>query len=380
MRGTTQVALLVGSALAFATASMMIGSVRRPAPLLMGIYPGGPVGTVGNPVVAIADDPQIRMSALRRLRGIVGRAFVIRLYAGYTGGGSSARLAREILEEIRDYGEAGFRVELVLTYRSPQSDVEGYAAYVSGVVREVGPLAHVTFLQVTNEVNASLGNGASDGTQPGAQSALIHGVLAARAAILTGGFDHLKLGFSVAQISNQAAADFWQELDREGGDRFASAVDWVGVDLYPGTWGPDLGPGSLVEATGRYVTAALRQMREYALPLAGLGTSVALHVSEAGYPTGRGRSEAMQARVAEALVRAASDARGVYGVTDFRWFDLRDADSRSTSIEAHYGLTRDDGSHKLAFEVFRTLVARYGALPSARSPVSRGLAKPPAHD
>ena len=28
-------------------------------------------------------------------------------------------------------------------------------------------------------------------------------------------------------------------------------------------------------------------------------------------------------------------------------------DSSMSSIEAHYGLTRDDGSHKLAFEVAR---------------------------
>ena len=34
-----------------------------------------------------------------------------------------------------------------------------------------------------------------------------------------------------------------------------------------------------------------------------------------------------------------------------------------SSIEAHYGLTRDDGSHKLAFEVFPALIARYGPSP-----------------
>lgn len=84
---------------------------------------------------------------------------------------------------------------------------------MSGVVREVGPLIHVTSLQVTNEVNASLGIGASDGTQAGARSALVSGVIAAHSAIRTGGFDdHLKVGFSVALTSHQAAADFWRDL------------------------------------------------------------------------------------------------------------------------------------------------------------------------
>jgi hypothetical protein len=49
-----------------------------------------------------------------------------------------------------------------------------------------------------------------------------------------------------------------------------------------------------------------------------------------------------QRAVAEALVRAVSAARRAFGATDFRWFDSRDADSSMSSIEAHYGLTRDE--------------------------------------
>jgi hypothetical protein len=41
-----------------------------------------------------------------------------------------------------------------------------------------------------------------------------------------------------------------------------------------------------------------------------------------------------------------------------RWFDLRDADSSSSSFESQYGLMRDDYSPKPAFGAYRALVAR----------------------
>jgi hypothetical protein len=57
-------------------------------------------------------------------------------------------------------------------------------------------------------------------------------------------------------------------------------------------------------------------------------------------------------------VTAVSAVRSRLGVTDFRWFDLRDADSSSTSFESQYGLLRDNYSPKPAFAVYRELVAR----------------------
>lgn len=129
-------------------------------------------------------------------------------------------------------GRPGSRLNSCSRYRSAESDAHGYADFVSGVVREIGPLIHVTSLQVTNEVNASLGIGASDGTQPGARSALVRGVIAAHAAMRIAGIDdRLKVGFSVALTSNPAATEFWRDLGRRGGLRFTEAVDWVGEDL-----------------------------------------------------------------------------------------------------------------------------------------------------
>ena len=49
--------------------------------------------------------------------------------------------------------------------------------------------------------------------------------------------------------------------------------------------------------------------------------------------------------------------RSRYHVTDYRWFDLRDADSSSSSFESQYGLMRDDYTPKAGFAVYRGLVA-----------------------
>jgi hypothetical protein len=68
----------------------------------------------------------------------------------------------------------------------------------------------------------------------------------------------------------------------------------------------------------------------------------------------------MQQTVLRAAVRAVSEARVTYGVTDYRWFDLRDADTADTSFESHYGLMRDDYSPKPAFSTYRDLIARLG--------------------
>jgi hypothetical protein len=60
------------------------------------------------------------------------------------------------------------------------------------------------------------------------------------------------------------------------------------------------------------------------------------------------------------MVGAVHDHAGTYHVTDYRWFDLRDHNSSSTSFQHHYGLLRDDYSRKRAFHIYRGLVRRRG--------------------
>jgi hypothetical protein len=108
------------------------------------------------------------------------------------------------------------------------------------------------------------------------------------------------------------------------------------------------------------VKESVRTLRECMMPLAGLGRRTAVHIAENGFPTGPGRSEQMQSEVLEAMVEAVDSIRVTHGVTDYRWFDLRDSASADASVESQYGLTRDDYSPKQGYSTFRGVVKRYG--------------------
>jgi hypothetical protein len=95
------------------------------------------------------------------------------------------------------------------------------------------------------------------------------------------------------------------------------------------------------------------------MPLSGIPRMVPLRVTENGYPTGPGRTEATQVTVMKASIQAVYRVRLAYNVAGYRWFDLRDADSSSSSFESQYGLMRDDYSPKPAFGVYRALVAHF---------------------
>ena len=65
-------------------------------------------------------------------------------------------------------------------------------------------------------------------------------------------------------------------------------------------------------------------------------------------------------RAARGFVHAAVAYRGTYGISDFRWFGLRDNNSEGPNFQSFFGLLRDDYSPKPAYGVYRRLVARYG--------------------
>lgn len=333
-------------------------SVPAPAaPFVFGVYPGGGAGTVGKaPRVRPGTDGQT-LGALERLRG--GRPFVLHLYAGYGGaGGRSA--AAQVRDQLAGYGDAGFQTELVLTYhpahRGLASDVGGFAAFARDAVRELGHEPGFVSLQVTNEANMAGSASASDGSYRHAEAALVAGIMAARSEIAAEGLG-LKLGFNWAYDLRPKQSRFWKYLRRHGGAQFVSALNWIGLDVYPGTWGPRLGRGSLPRATAQYMGSAIRALRTRYMPLAGVPTSVPIQVCEAGYPTGAGRGDDRQATMLQAMVTAVFADRSTYNVTGFRWFDLRDSNSASRSVQAHYGLLRDDYVAKPAFWRYQQLVA-----------------------
>jgi hypothetical protein len=198
---------------------------------------------------------------------------------------------------------------------------------------------------------------ASDSAYARAQDALIRGVIAARKVVERRGYEQLEIGFNWAYRTDpNREANFWNYLRDHGGEQFARAVDWVGLDAYPGTVFPPVEtPGG--ERDG--MVNAISQLRRCFMPVAGLGRAVPIHVEENGWPTGPGRSEEYQAAAMRAMVGAVHEFRGTYNVTDYRWFDLRDHNTSSLNFQQHYGLLRDDYSAKPAFAVYRELVREF---------------------
>ena len=332
-------------------------------PLEFGIYPGGAAGSVGSGGTLKPEDPGKRLAALEALRP-PGRPFVVHLYAEYSGsGGWTAE--QQIGQQVDQYAAAGFQIELVLTYRprggDPAANVAGFVGFVRDTVAWFAVTPGVVALQVTNEANIAGAPNASDGYYAGAKEALIQGVIAAKAAARADGLHRLQVGFNWANANDPAETKFWSYLGQQGGRVFARSLDWVGVDAYPGTWGPAIDTGNLAAGTASALNGVFARLRTDYLRLAGIPRRVALHVSENGFPTGPGRTEAMQVTAMRAAIATVDRGRGRYNITDYRWFDLRDADSASTSFESQYGLLRDDYTPKPAFDVFRVLVANLSA-------------------
>jgi hypothetical protein len=337
---------------------------RVTAPLVFGIYPGGAAGTVGPSGDTRPEVPEVRRRALRRLRGSGARPFVLHLYDSYTRPSDAAAVPAWLASQITDHTADGFQIELVLAYRPDDrsGDVPGFTDFVRARVRQLAPNPRVAHLQVTNEANVAGAPNAADGAYAGARNALVHGVIAAKDETRRAGRADLQIGFNWAYQRGPAEAAFFSSLRAAGGSAFADAVDWVGLDAYPGTWGPPLGAGDTHAAARRATIGAIRTLRRRLLPRAGL-SSARLHISESGYPTGRGRDEATQRRVLRAVVRAVAAGRTKYGVSDYRWFALRDSHTAGRSVESHYGLMRDDYRPKRAFSTYRRLIAQLGGGP-----------------
>src|SRR5579875_3894019 len=342
----------------------------RPRPVLFGIYPGGEAGALlSSGAERVPDRPAADLRALGALRG--RHAMVVHLYMSFTGRFTPADAAT--LRELGFFTARGYLADLALTYRS-QNDVGGFVAFVRSVVDRLARNRRAIDLQVTNEVNFTASPSTSDGAYGGAKDALIQGVIAASEQARRDHAAHLRIGFNWFYRTDPASEQqFWSYLGQHGGRRFDEAVNWVGLDAYPGTYFPPASPpaGELTSLTDTAAMLnAFSSLRDCFMPEAGLGPHVAIHVSENGWPTGPGRSAAEQARHLAAFVQATVDYAGVYNITQYNWFDLRDSDSAGLDFEQHFGLLQDDYVPKPAFAVYRRLIARYGA---GRAP--RHLAK-----
>jgi hypothetical protein len=199
--------------------------------------------------------------------------------------------------------------------------------------------------------------------------AIVTGVLAARKELDRLGRPDVELGFSFAwRWVPSADAEFWRQLGSLATPRFRRALDYVGLQIYPGLVYP---PGSAPAAAGDDTVEALTLLRGCYMPMAALGRKVSLWVTENGYATNAGHTESDQDVALTSTVDAIHRYSGTLGVTDYRWFNLRDNDSAGTGLFDAVGLLRDDYSEKPAFATFRDEISRLGTGAAEESALSR---------
>ena len=96
-------------------------------------------------------------------------------------------------------------------------------------------------------------------------------------------------------------------------------------------------------------------------------------MSENGYATNLGRSEETQAPDLESTMEAVALWSGSLGISDYRWFNLRDNNSDGADLFSAVGLLRDDYTRKPAFGVISgarsrlTAASGFGAFEPGRN-------------
>jgi hypothetical protein len=191
-------------------------------------------------------------------------------------------------------------------------------------------------------------------------------VIAAKDEARRLGHDQLRIGFNWAYRTDPAnETSFWQALRDRGGPAFVRSLDFIGLDVYPGTIFPPVESG--IDGYRDAMVNAMSTVRCYAT-FPGIPPSVPIEIGENGWPTFAGRSYGEQADILRVMVEAVHDFRGTYNVRDYRWFNLRDSKTGDLGVFQNSGLLEDDYDEKPAFAAYRELVARYSAL-DGRAPV-----------
>jgi hypothetical protein len=330
-----------------------------PVRLRFGVYPWGAPGAVSGVEAQLADNPAKALAAVKALQG--SRSMTVHLYGQYTGADPGE--ADSLISDATWWSQNGVSVEMVLRYRPASAALgAGYPAWVAAVSARLAAIAKVVAIQIGNEANNTSSPAAGDGAYPGAVQAIATAIPAARQAVVSAGRADIRIGFNWAAGWSPCSPDpMFAQLLRAGGSAFVGAVSWVGIDVYPGTWSapaPSVFPtASLIAGS---VTSSLGCLRTVQMPAAGLSRAVTITVAETGWPTDASRSEQTQAGVLREIVGAVQGVSGTYGVSDLRWFDLRDANTASGQLENGYGLMHDDYSPKPAFTAYQQIIAASG--------------------
>ncbi|MGI8557609.1 MAG: hypothetical protein ACR2ND_04775 [Solirubrobacteraceae bacterium] len=352
----------------FCTSSYGAADSAKPAPFRFGIDPEL-AGSVG--LAQTASKPEnetLRLAALNALRP-TGKELVLRVNRLFFSDGEAG--IQHFQQLISQDTTAGFDVELQVRYHpTPAEDgnLSAWTAYVRHVVDVFGPNPRVVAMTITNENNINISPNTSDGSYKSANQALIDGVIAARQEADAHGWSRLKFGFTYAwRFLPTGDAAFWNALGA-GGAAFRNALSFVGLDVYPGSFYPPVvaPPDDLRQE----MVTAMATVRDCWMASAQLGAAVPIWITENGYPTTPvAHTEAEQAQSLAQMVDTVHAYAGAYGVSDYRWFNLRDNNSQGTGIFDNDGLLRDDYSPKPSFGELRARIAAFGqAAPAELAP------------
>jgi hypothetical protein len=327
-------------------------------PLRFGITPqlAGTVGGTQGEVVP--ENRRARDRALRRLRP-PRRELVIRLNRLFMSDGDAA--IDLFAHRVRRYARRGFAVEAQIRYH-PSSEQDGdlgaWQRFVRRATRSLAESGGLVALSITNEVNLPISANTSDGAFARANEAIVAGITQADRTLRRIGRRDVELGFTYAYRWVPATdARFWTELGELSTPRFRKALDYVGVQLYPGLFWP---PTLATETAGEATLEALTLVRSCFMPQAGLGAETEVWISEIGFATNLGHTEARQQAELADTADAVHGLSGTLGVTDFRYFNLRDNRPEGTDLFDDVGLLRADYSPKPAFGTYRGLIDRLG--------------------
>jgi hypothetical protein len=307
------------------------------------------------------EDPAKAMAALKALRPN-DKQLVLRLNRLFWSEGVAG--IRQFGKLVRRNALAGFKSEIQVRYHPPEGregDIAGFEQFVRTAVRRLGKRRGVAGFSITNEANFPASPNTSDGAYEGVVDALVRGVIVARREVKRLGRPRLDVGFNVMwRWHPENDRQFWEDIGaHEDAAAFRKAVSNVGVQVYPGLiWPPAALPG---RTAGDEIAEALTLVRDCYMPKAKLDRRVQLWVSENGYATNLGRSEESQVRDLEATVEAVMLWSGSLGITDYRWFNLRDNNSDGSDFFSAVGLLRDDYTRKPAFAAFRSAIRRSGS-------------------
>ncbi len=339
-------------------------AAQPPRALRFGITPQ-PAGSAGvaQQEPAPYDDAALDR-ALLDLRGS-GRELVVRLNRLFFSEGDAGIERFAVLADR--YAALGLGLEVQVRYHpdaAQEGDQAAWEAFVRRAATVLGSRRALVALSIVNEPNLPISPNTSDGVYEGVREAIVRGVVAARAALDAAGRPDVQVGFTFAwRWAPQEDRAFWRELGERGTGAFRAALDYVGLQVYPGlVWPPVPLPG---RTAGAEVVEAAALVRTCMMPLAGLGSEVALWISENGYATNLGRTEAGQDVDLRSTVAELHRTSGTLGITDYRWFNLRDNDGDGADLFSAVGLLRDDHTRKPSFAALQQAIAAHGTAPVA---------------